>query len=407
MSKNFKTIILLLAFILSPKYIFSQKINFTEIKSEKDWLDILEKAKNLDKAIFLDIYAVWCGPCKKMDSEVFSDPRVAEFYNNNFINTKVDGESQFGVILAREFSLRGYPSMYYFDNNKFIYSQLVGFRPSENFIEYGKMITKYKNNLKNYAESFEKGNLNSGDIKNYIDILTEINYKEPISKITETFISSMKLNDILDPDNKLLIINSALKFESVQFQDILNENDSLTSIWGWKDYSNLLENVFQEALERAAKNEDVQLRDRLADELIPVFFQFDPESVKYGKFLTRKLYQASSGNWAGYITEVESYFNYEMEGNYDFLVQEVYQIIQNQYSSIRLYEASSKWLKKIPESKQTFESFYMGALVNAYIKDFDTSDQLFLAAEKVANPVQKEAMSDLKEYIQNLRSEKK
>ena len=126
---------------------------------------------------------------------------------------------------------------------------------------------------------------------------------------------------------------------------------------------------------------------------------------KYGKFLTRKLYQAAAGNWAGYITEIESYFNYEMERNYDFLIREVYQILQNQYSSEELYAASVKWLDKIPESKHTFESYYMGAIVNAYIKDFEKSDIMFGKARTIANPVQDNALDDLREFIKTLKSE--
>lgn len=404
-SIKLKLRVLAFLFFIFPQYVFNQAINFTEIKSEKDWLNALNQAEEQNKVLFLDIYAVWCGPCKKMNNEVFSDPFVAGYYNKNFINAKVDGESQFGTILAREFGLKGYPSMYYIDHSKFAYSVLVGFRPSENFLDYGKMIDSVKNDLKNYAESFEAGTLNNQDLKDYIKLLSNIDYKEPIIKITNAFINSMDTDVILDPDNKYLIINSPLIFESEQFQYILKNNDTLTNLWGIEDYTHFLESVFQEALARAARNEDVRLRDRLAEELIPVYFQFEPESVKYGKFLTRKLYQVSSGNWSGYITEIESYFNYEMGGNYDFLVQEVYQIIQNQYSSTELYEASSKWLKKIPEAQQTFESYYMGAIVNAFIKDFETSEKLIIAAEKIANPIQKEAMAELKEYIQNLRTE--
>ncbi len=403
-TKIFPAISLLLIFFL-PGTALSQQMQFTEVRSEQDWADVLKQSEQQKKPVFLDIYATWCGPCKKMDAEVFANDSVAEYYNANYINTKIDGESAFGSVLAREFKLRGFPSMYYIDAEKFIYSILVGYRPPDIFLEYGKTIDKNKNQLKEYANAFAAGTLTGDEIREYADLLTEIDYKEPIGKINTYFIHSMELEDILNSDNKQLIINSSLPFESDQFQVILSQYDTLSSIWGTDDYLNFLENVYQEALNRAAKEENVKLRDRLADELIPVFFQFDPESVTYGKFLTRKLYQAAAGNWAGYVTEIESYFNYEMEGKYEFLIQEVYQILQNQYSSEELYASSAKWIDKIPESAQTFESYYMGAIVNAYVKDFEKSLIMLGKAGTMANPVQENAIDELKEYIHTLRSE--
>ena len=260
---------------LTAEKTYSQHIVFNEITSEQDWLSVLKKSETEKKPVFLDIYASWCGPCKKMDAEVFANPNVADFYNENFINSKIDGESPFGVILVREFMLKGFPSMYYVDSEKFIYSKLVGFRPPEIFLDYGKTINNNKDLLKEFALSFETGRLHGEKIKEYIDLLTRIDYKEPIAKINTLFINSMNTREILLPGNKEMIINSALQFESEPFRIILEQHDTLMALWGEEDYLKFLENVFQEGIQKAAKEENVSLRDRLADELIPVYFRFD------------------------------------------------------------------------------------------------------------------------------------
>ncbi|MCB0458229.1 MAG: thioredoxin family protein, partial [Flavobacteriaceae bacterium] len=36
------------------------------------------------KKIFVDMYTVWCGPCKMLDKNTFSNPDVAAFINKNF-----------------------------------------------------------------------------------------------------------------------------------------------------------------------------------------------------------------------------------------------------------------------------------------------------------------------------------
>ena len=51
-----------------------------------DWSAILAQAKAEDKLIFVDAYTTWCGPCKKMDRDVFPQMEVGSFYNAMFIN---------------------------------------------------------------------------------------------------------------------------------------------------------------------------------------------------------------------------------------------------------------------------------------------------------------------------------
>ena len=55
---------------------------------EGDWKKVLAKAKAEKKLIFVDAYATWCGPCKKLQKEVFPDAAVGSFFNKNFINAK-------------------------------------------------------------------------------------------------------------------------------------------------------------------------------------------------------------------------------------------------------------------------------------------------------------------------------
>lgn len=40
----------------------------------------------------MDAYASWCGPCKLMEKNVFTDKNVADFYNKNFVNARIDME---------------------------------------------------------------------------------------------------------------------------------------------------------------------------------------------------------------------------------------------------------------------------------------------------------------------------
>jgi thiol-disulfide isomerase/thioredoxin len=61
-----------------------------EFEHDKSFEEVLKMAKTQNKLIFMDCFTTWCGPCKRLSSMVFPDPAVGEYYNKNFINTKLE-----------------------------------------------------------------------------------------------------------------------------------------------------------------------------------------------------------------------------------------------------------------------------------------------------------------------------
>lgn len=59
------------------------------------WLDV-ERADGLKneegKGYFIDVYTEWCGWCKVMDRNTFTDPQVIQVMNEKYHNIKFDAE---------------------------------------------------------------------------------------------------------------------------------------------------------------------------------------------------------------------------------------------------------------------------------------------------------------------------
>ena len=102
------------------------------------WKEVLAKASAEKKPIFLDIYATWCGPCKLLKRETFVNKEVAKFYNANFINVSLDGEKDDGAILAEQYRIPGYPSLFIFDNQGKPILTTSGFLPAKEFLQFGQ-----------------------------------------------------------------------------------------------------------------------------------------------------------------------------------------------------------------------------------------------------------------------------
>lgn len=78
---------------------------------EQDWDKALKQAKAEKKLVFIDIYAIWCGPCKLLKKNTFTDQKVGEFFNKNFVNVSIDGEKGVGPSLAQKYGITAYPSL--------------------------------------------------------------------------------------------------------------------------------------------------------------------------------------------------------------------------------------------------------------------------------------------------------
>lgn len=128
-----KRLLLLCALILS----FSCSAQSTEgIKFEEgDFSSILAKAKQSDKLVFIDIYATWCGPCKYMSSAVFTQKKVGDYFNSNFINAKFDAEKGEGVTLARRYEVTAYPTFLLVNGDGDLVGKMVGGSPADDFIK--------------------------------------------------------------------------------------------------------------------------------------------------------------------------------------------------------------------------------------------------------------------------------
>lgn len=102
--------------------------------------EALEKAQAENKPIFLDIYATWCGPCKMLKKYTFSDKEVGDYYNANFINIAVDGETTEGRELANNFNIKGYPTLLIVDKKGKQVAKQVGFIEPHILVNFGKRI---------------------------------------------------------------------------------------------------------------------------------------------------------------------------------------------------------------------------------------------------------------------------
>ena len=102
------------------------------------WEEATKLSESHPKKLLIDIYTDWCGWCKKMDKETFTNAEIIRLVNKDFYAIKLDAEQK-EYIQYKEFTFKfnaahgrkgahelavslldgkmGYPSLVYLDEN--------------------------------------------------------------------------------------------------------------------------------------------------------------------------------------------------------------------------------------------------------------------------------------------------
>lgn len=118
-------------------------INFEQRFS---WEQIKERALKENRYIFVDCYATWCIPCKKMDIEVYPSKKVGDFFNNKFISYKAQMDTSKkdndevkiryadAHTIKSQYKVNSYPTFLFFSPDGILLHQSAGGYGEDEFI---------------------------------------------------------------------------------------------------------------------------------------------------------------------------------------------------------------------------------------------------------------------------------
>ncbi len=191
---------------------------------------VFEKAKKENKLIFVDAMTTWCGPCKHMAKHVFTNDTVADYYNANFVNLKLDMEKGEGIEFAKKYDVNCFPNLMFLDANGNIVHRLAGSMPSKEFIAfagktktpeiaYGALRTKY-----------ESAALTENNVEAYINLL--MNCCQDPSPKALIYISSVKEEALLKRSNWIVLRDYIYNHESREVKYFLKNQAAFEKQYG-------------------------------------------------------------------------------------------------------------------------------------------------------------------------------
>lgn len=104
----------------------------------------LKDAAAKKKWVLIDVYTDWCHWCKRLDEDVYNEPKAAKFINASFICMKANAERGDGQMVARKFGVSGFPCTLVLSPDGKLKGQISGYKPPGEFCQELSAIVKGK-----------------------------------------------------------------------------------------------------------------------------------------------------------------------------------------------------------------------------------------------------------------------
>ncbi len=131
--------------------------NAQEVEKKINWMTVeeaQEAIKTEPRKVIMDVYTKWCGPCKMMMKNTFTNENLIDFVNANYYAVKFDAESKEDVTFkdntysnpdyvegkkgrngvhefSRYLNITAYPSLVYFDEDLNLLTVDVGYKTAD------------------------------------------------------------------------------------------------------------------------------------------------------------------------------------------------------------------------------------------------------------------------------------
>lgn len=369
---NKKTIVFV-CLLLSALYVSAQSnIDFFE----GTYSDALTKAKNEDKMIFIDIYADWCGPCKRMAKDVFTDSNVAEYYNNSFISLSINPEKEIDHPFVKGRNIAAFPSFYWLSSDGEI--QLV----AEGYLTPDELIGKGKESKNaNLSEEYNKykslwinGERTPENVKGFINSLRIFEPGKVVATLKE-YIDGLSADELIKEENYPFIMELGYIEQMSPGLGIGLLIDNYDEYKKYEQPGVLENNLYKMIVRTASALRNVPPKDVVFIEKIDSIF--DDQFVIYRELIDveRLLFEKQ------YLSGIKKAIDLAEKYNSSWIYSEIaYTLIISEYFLSELDEDTNKIVvemtKKALKDYPSKETLMYLAIAYAHQKEYDKSYEL-------------------------------
>ena len=380
-------ILFLILFVASIT--MSAQVEFIEVETLAEMNAVKKKASDQMLMLYVDVYATWCGPCKMMDSEVYTNPAVADYMNSHYLSVRMDGESDFGRMYASEQQLEGYPSMFIFSDEGERVSKIVGFTPAEELIVNLTSINEGFSKVKSYRARYQQGTLEPGEFAEYITVVRDMGNQEEADRLASEYMERVigtKLSD-----NDISVVAFYMDLDDSWWEVFSSDADRLRRVLG-DDYMLAMEKIYNNTLVKAVEEERIDLISLMANELASLVEQ---ETISWDlRSLPFIQYYYYTNKIDDLISYVDKRFATDRKDDHRWLYGAASQItdMDQQYQTEQLLKKELEWYAACIALEEHFDYYFYQGMVHFFLRDRDKAKESFLKAESLASTQEQHEM---------------
>ena len=337
----------------------SAQVDFRRIESSEDMDKVWADALSQNKPVFVDIYATWCGPCKWLDANVFATEAAGEYMNREFINVKMDGETDFGRVFAMKSGLSAYPSLFLFNAEQKLMNMIVGAKPWEDLKPALASTLEYFPVLEVLQNKFESGVLKKEEYPRFSAALREMGKEDYGRVVAEKYQQNFNSGDEVSFED-IQVLAYYTPQESVIWDQFVEDIPKLKEALGI-DFENFLDHTITLAIETAVEKNDISYIENLV-KIVPDLCEgtsFDQIEVETRLYV---YYYHYSEQIEELISYIDSEYKSKRTGDHNWLFTAASNAVFLDPQIRPVAEKGLEWFKTCIELEETQDYYYHLAL---------------------------------------------
>jgi len=236
-----------------------------------------------------------------MTRDVFPEKAVGDFYNENFVNLKMDMEAGEGIALARQYQVKAYPSLLFIDGEGELVHRAIGYHNAPKLLELGKIALDPSRRLSTYQSRYEAGERNPEFLHDFAMASYEA-MDGSQHTIAEQYLRTQ--NDWSTIKNMRFIFTFVEEIDSPMFEYLADHRQEFEQMFGSQAViSRVQKLIMNEAFANDEGEEALQKVERL-------FHRVYPEVAGHLTSLFRMNYFQYTGDIQAYAEATLHYFEH-------------------------------------------------------------------------------------------------